>query len=609
MLRRIQLLKLYHFFKPKTFYPSPSLSLTLRPEWNFSSNQDPFKNSQTNSSSSFSKPPPTSSSTKPLEDSVSLFEEDATKSISDYQKMLDSLRSSQNTSSLTKEQNLTILRLLYKLGTANAVKQDKASEALKFYNDALSLAEKFQATDSIEIGHIYNGIGRIYLQDEKLEEAANAFAKASNVFSKFQSDNRLQPQVIQNLCSTAVVYEKKKEYDKALESYGLALQKVKDTSAEDAALASVAIYDGIGYLYLLKMEYEQAIDSWKKGLYVAAAQYGKGSVEAKDFYENLAKAYIEQEQYPEALEYAEHSYNADIEFYTPDSIGLIGGLYLLGKVHTLMGDNDKAIERYEKVLEILSKDEISRPDQVGYTHLLIAKSYLKSSHLDEANESFNKGRERVIKAFGDQSLELAEYTVSWGKALKKNAGTMDKAKLAYQDGLDIFKKVKSVNDESQRKIRDAFAALGEILFYEDNLDQSLKFFEEFLQLSEATKDNKRKTVCEVYSWIGSIYLQKEDYHKSVENYEKALNLCSELDPNDLDREYHYRNLGLAYEKKGNLEKAQQTYQKALEFLHRTYGSNDEVTRRSKTLLIEVLNKMNKHDEAEKVRQEYKEHSV
>ena len=530
---------------------------------------------------------------------ISLLKDDPNLKVSDYERMLNDLRSSKNMSSLSKEEASMALRLLYKLATSSQRELD-LQKSQKYYAEALALSEKANIADTIELGCINNSLGNVYLRQDDLDEAKKYLDKASQIFQKSQTNPEVKSQIVQNIYMSAMLYDRKEQYDKALELYEQALKLTNDLPKEDAAPSLVTIYDNIGYIYENKGNSQKAIESWRKGLDSSINNYGKDSMEAKMFYENLAWAYFDQSNLKEAIEHAEKALSISVKHHGAEGSGTASSLFLLGDIYSRQGDYKKALEQYEKASKVIENDPQKSADQRAHSYMTIARTYLAQDERKKASESFSKAVQALSGNTEDQNIRLAEYYYSWGDLLSDNILTVNEAKNALTKALDLLKKLGS---KDKSRLIEIYSHLGEIEYHDDKFDEALKLFQECLDLVKDDPE-KERALEEVHSFVGDIYLKRNNYKESAGHHKKAADICSAREPEHPDLDFHYRNLGEAYEKGGELEQARGVYQKALDFAEKRYGKTDETTQRNLGLVLDILGKLNKSKEAEELKKKY-----
>ncbi len=478
--------------------------------------------------------------------------------------------------------------------TAHKETKGDISKSLKYYAEALALSEKTGTTDTLEIGLIYNNLGEISLSQKELAEAEKYLGNASKILEKHKDNIKVLPSIVQNLVLRALVYDQENKNEKALEHYEQAIKQAESLSKEDSARALMNIYDNLGYLHQKTGKSLQAIKAWVSGLDSATKIHGADSMEARIFYENLAWQYLGEGKHKDALVSAENSLKASRKHEKPNSPELANDLFLLGDIYTSHGNPNKGLEYYQQALKIVEQHPEELKSQLAHGYMKVARGYLGNEELGKANEAFQK----AIGVVKDDTNQLTEYYYSWAGLLNKNILHIGEAKKVYYKALEILEKE---GGKKKERMAEIYSQLGEIAFYDDQFDEALKLFGKCLELV----DHNHKEVFEgAESFLGRIFLHKGQFNESVKHFEKAIEICVGRDQLHADIDYHYRNLGEAYERGGNLEKAKEVYKKVLDIDTKKYGTEDETTQRTLKLLINVLEKLKQAKEIEELTLRY-----
>jgi signal transduction histidine kinase len=147
--------------------------------------------------------------------------------------------------------------------------------------------------------------------------------------------------------------------------------------------------------------------------------------------------------------------------------------------------------------------------------------------------------------------------------------------------------------EGNLKYKDlACSFLGELYFYIDEIDKSIKYFEKFLETNIEQKDSDG--IATAYNNLGIVYRYIEKYEESINSYLKSLKLKEELNDtvglcNTLN------NIGVLYFFLND-------YNRALEYYNRSYKIEKSLNNKSgiATSLLnigEVYSNLNKSDRA------------
>ena len=85
-----------------------------------------------------------------------------------------------------------------------------------------------------------------------------------------------------------------------------------------------------------------------------------------------------------------------------------------------------------------------------------------------------------------------------------------------------------------------------------------------LELKSLVPENKWLNLAASYNNIGLVYMQKGELDKALEFYNKALEIKKEKAPNSLSLATSYNNIGMVYRQKGDAARAEEYLKKAEE---------------------------------------------
>ncbi|MFO8235920.1 MAG: tetratricopeptide repeat protein [Bacteroidales bacterium] len=244
------------------------------------------------------------------------------------------------------KQALPYLLKAYKLDNENVfVLQDLAHcyEKLGKHEFALKYYHYYIDMDPFS-EEIWNSIGRTYKELGNIEKAINAFEYA----------NAIRPDSYDSIFELAILYQDRREYNKAIKYYNEYLEATEEESAE--------IILSIGYCYNALNEHKKALEYYHKAL--------EHNHHNPEIYHEISNIYFEQSNYWDALFYAKRATIIDEETdYYFISYGQIASLLKL-KSEAIIAF-EKAVELNPKVYNnwILLIDELIRH---GYIYRTIA---------------------------------------------------------------------------------------------------------------------------------------------------------------------------------------------------------------------------------------------
>lgn len=165
-------------------------------------------------------------------------------------------------------------------------------------------------------------------------------------------------------------------------------------------------------------------------------------------------------------------------------------------------------EKYDEALVVFREFLVKYPE-IYHAHLNIGTCYLKNGELDKAEAEFKLVLDKTTEKFGDYKKDppasLRAFTGLGEIYIQKE--DFDTAQKYFAQALDI-----APEDEV------AAYNVAEVLFSHQKVDEALKYFELSIQIN--------KDWSKPYMKLGYVYLNKGDFNKSLECFNKFI----EMDP-------------------------------------------------------------------------------
>ncbi|UCE37635.1 MAG: tetratricopeptide repeat protein [Thermoplasmata archaeon] len=227
----------------------------------------------------------------------------------------------------------------------------------------------------------------------------------------------------------------------------------------------------------------------------------------------------------------------------------------IGRICQKKGEYDDSIRISTEALDLVKGDECKEEAEALAA---IGNVYQFKGENDRALEYFNKSL-MIREKIGDQK-GIARIFNGFG-ILHADKGEYDNALKEFEKSLEIKKKIGDI-----REIAKSFNNIGLMYNLTGDLDRALGYFERGLKMLKKIGDLRLIGV--TLNSIGEMHLIKEQYDEAIKNYEKSMEIC---DKNQIRRPatYNYCGLAEAYYKKGNLKKA-------FHFCNMAYDSSKEI---------------------------------
>jgi len=523
-----------------------------------------------------------------------------TESIALLEQVLQSFSAQQDKSLLpTNEVNL-LLQAYFQLGKIHEKHQD-ITEAAKLYNEAFDIISKTSLSHSVEAANLNNAMGRIKLKQGQNEEAKDYLRKASEIFKQLGTKNTTaNPQFIENAYMMAVLYGDSGQLDDALQLLEGILNEVQgQESVYEGELDLALVYLSVGNMWISKQNIPKSLDYWEKGLELSVKRHGEHSLQGQHYCLTVTQVLLRHELYEQARQYAEKNLEIVQKVYDENHPKVAEGYLTVAAINLNTQQHEKALEGYKKAAEILSTYPKQYHDQVSFAYLTMSETYVAQRQFDEGKTAFENALSIALEQLGTNSVKVADYYYFWAEQLRVKIDNFKGARLYYTKALDIYKNNKETTAEVFVPI---YYNLGSLFFHEGNIEEAIKNLHECI--NQAVKSDENNGLLEdTYNLLASIYFQKEKYQESGKYFQKAVEFCEKTGHHD-QIDVYYRNLGLAHEYSGDIEKGVDAYRKALDTSLKARGKEDEITQSNLQLLVEGLKKQLKMGEAEELRKKY-----
>ncbi len=372
------------------------------------------------------------------------------------------------------------------------------------------IQKAFELSDRLSDGERYIIQGNFYDRSEKTyDKAIEAYEKLLDIY----------PDSIWNL-SLSIVYNFLEEWDKAIDRIEI-LKKNKDEN--------LLTYINLANAYMYKGMHEKAKE--------AAEEYLDNFSDNAGLRRGLTNIYLCQGEYDAALEELEKA-----SFLSP---GHPENVLFKGHICVLKADFIEAEKEYRKLLELEEQvSHLNARDWLGALYLLQGKFEMAKNQLKQGIELAEKLSSQRWKAWfhwylgymdlksGNPEEALEEFDKTWSTAVEKEM-------LDYQRYSLWFKGLAYLEMDAVSEARRASEALEEM-----------------------TQAGMNKKIIRLSHHLrGMIELERENYDKAIEYFQKALTLLpAEWLPYNGDALF-IDPLALAYYRNGNLDKAQEEYER------------------------------------------------
>ena len=347
----------------------------------------------------------------------------------------------------------------------------------------------------------YKNLGLVYKRQNDIDLALFNIEKAYTLDS---SDNDIKKEL-------ALCYHQKQDYINALKFYDMVLSVSPDNYEllANKALTLHAMNNYVAAIELYKQLLEkQPNERLQTNLAAATIAYAYDLYDKKD--------------YGQAILYFEDA----IELNPKEASAYFG----YASANDKMGCSDIALENYRKAVSLA-------PANLEYNTAL--SMFMTNHKMAEAkNNAENKITVPEAKKPEQIKLTTTEQTIAYENLVKN--GDEAYKKQQYNDALDYY--AKAVIYAPQDK--NTMLKIANIYKLTGNNTKALSFYDRLLSIDKDSSD--------AYFNKGLVLANQKNYDDAIKCFERVIQLSP-------DYPYAYYSLGMAYEQKGDTEKALEYY--------------------------------------------------
>ncbi len=382
-------------------------------------------------------------------------------------------------------------------------------EAMRQADQALKIAAaKIDTT-----GYLYNGLihkkALLFTDKRQLKEAEVLFTRNINTYKAKSATSDTGLALSYNGMGTVYLYQNR--FDEALMEYHSAIQtyeKAQHTRSSNYASS----LQNVGIVYSMTGNYENAEQYFLKSLKVNQEVLQSNDLKLASFYLNMGRFYQIVRNDAKAIEYMKLAEN----FYTSQnqSNSIMAGILFLnmGVTYIYTADYEKAQSYLDKSLGIIL---IKAPEKLAD----LLNIYLNMGVIAE-----RKGEFAIAKGYYLKGLSIGDKLLNSIKILRGLANVS--YKMADRVNADLYYKnalQKSIDIYGDEHPETALTYLRYGDFLSDIEDkQALFYLNKSLDLSKKSFGNVNVDVSTAYSYIGKYYYRANNFSKAISFYQQSL---------------------------------------------------------------------------------------
>jgi CHAT domain-containing protein/Tfp pilus assembly protein PilF len=353
--------------------------------------------------------------------------------------------------------------LIHKKALLYSDKREFAKAAALFNRNIITYKARSAAPDT-GLALSFNGMGTVFLLQNKFAEALKEYQKALETYEK--SQHTKSSNYASSLQNVGIVYSMTGNYENA-EQYFLKSLKVNQQVLQpnDPKLAS--FYLNMGRFYQIVRNDSKAIEYMTGAEKFYVSQNQSNSILAGSLFLNMGVIYIYTADYEKAQSYLNKSLEI-ILTKAPGNLADLLTIYLnMGFIAEKKGEYTTAKDYYLKGLSVGDK----LPNSVKVLRGLANVSY-KMSDKTDANIYYKKALQKSIEMYGEEHPETALTYLRYGDFLSDIG---DKQALIYLNkSLVLYKKsFGNVNID----VSTAYNYIGRYYYRIKSYSSSISFFQ------------------------------------------------------------------------------------------------------------------------------------
>jgi tetratricopeptide (TPR) repeat protein len=449
-------------------------------------------------------------------------------------------------------------------------------EAIKAFNEALSLYEKIEPANKLNRGYIDIWLGASYFKLKDMDNSIKYYEESISILTE-KKDNKNLLNAINAISNT---YLALKNYSKIIEYYKIAVS-ISDEVNKAVYLSYIGTYNYYLKNYKESIEYYlKAVDVYKQikndrevfnnlnnaaGVYfysgdkISAVEYYKQAYEigksflsdkeAMPYINNIATIFQEINNYDEAVNY--FLIIADIAKSGNNKNDLFNVYYNIGLNYYAGGKKESALEYYKLAYDIAGQVNDEKNKIIVLNKIAIIKKDLKDykGAIDiylELEKIHNKNNSQDELALTYNSIGL----------VYNESKDYESAIIYYSKAQDIAGKIKDLKLQNLINFNIGFA-----YFYLDQYRDSIKYFKQFIESDKKQIENA--DFINSLSMIGFCYYHLNDFDNSLKYYNEAEKLAISIDDKDWLL-IIFENTSDLYSKFAKYDDAFKYYNKALD---------------------------------------------
>jgi len=438
--------------------------------------------------------------------------------------------------------------ILYGLGFIynQNLRYDEAMELLKI---SLKIRLKKLGKQNLDVANTCEQLGTSLVSLGRYEDALKVCTTSLEIYRDLLGENHICCARVLFLLGT--IYSHKQNYDLSLVQLQACLEFFKSICGKNSEEVATVLLR-IGQIHDLRVDHDEAMKCMTEALDIRTQIYGEEDVRVAETILNIARILEDWGDNDEAMECFHNALH--IYEICGDELALADLHNEIGGLHAEKEEFDSALNYYQKALSIFQGKVGNESAEVGSTLRNIGAIYDAKNDISTSYKYYSNSLKILRSVLGDEGLGVALVLNNLGINLarrKKYAKAFDYCKGA----LRIRRKLLT---PGHLDIADTLFNIANILDDTGDKDeQAMKFYTEALSTYKANfGETENEDIANCLKSIGYIHMRQGETHDAIHRFSEALRIFRmNQGNNSLIVSSLLYNLGRTFGKRTEYEKA------------------------------------------------------
>ena len=454
-------------------------------------------------------------------------------------------------------------------------------QALKFYQQAMSMVQLRGCTKSKDLAACCNSIGVIQFHSKNEKASMDMFQRSLEAYRALSNEDDVAVAIATVLNNIGRVYFVQEMFNNALLVYKNALEERKKHLGSTSVDVAATLYN-LAQTHHSLGQLDDAMQSYKDFLVIVKCNFGEDTTETAYAYRGMAEIYEDQTELKSAFESYKKALAVQQGFLGATHLEVGSTLNRLGNLCYNMHEYKQSLEYYMKGLKVeQSLLDKNHPDIV-ITMTNIAHVKKQMGKHREALSMYRQVKTMQEQVFGPVSIQVAQSMSNIG-LMQYHGKQFAEAFESYQEALRIRRELYSTDEHPD--IASTLNSIGLILFKQDMFDLAMKCFKECLELRRKIYSETSREVAIAWYNLATVHFEMGSDDDAIKLYKEAIRVekaaLGDRHPDVIETLLHLASI---LQKLGRLDEALVYFMEALDIQRSRMDANN-----SSTALFRILN--------------------